>query len=220
MKTIVLDPGHGGHDPGAVGPNGLRESDVVLDVCHRIRERLERSLRIHMTRGDDSFVTLSARREFTNVVDPDLFVSIHCNSGGGRGFEIFTTRGETAADAAATAIFRELEREFPDRPARADFSDGDHDKEAGFAVLRCKAPAVLVELEFIDTAEHWLRQDEARDRYSAAVAEGIAKHLRVAARSAPEPTPAPEPAPAPDNERLRTHLLAMRDHANQALKLI
>ena len=82
IKTIVIDAGHGGRDPGAIGPFGLQEKDVTLDIAVRLRERLTRreGYRILMTRDDDTSISLKDRVEFSNVQNADLFVSIHINS--------------------------------------------------------------------------------------------------------------------------------------------
>ncbi len=79
---IVLDPGHGGRDPGAVGPSGLAEKDVVLDIALRLRKMLEKRLgyRVLLTRGDDRFVPLEERARIANGQAADLFVSIHANA--------------------------------------------------------------------------------------------------------------------------------------------
>lgn len=81
--VVVLDPGHGGHDPGAVGPRGLEEKTVALDVAKRVRRILSRkdpSLIVHLTRESDRFLSLTARTDFANAHGADLFVSIHCNA--------------------------------------------------------------------------------------------------------------------------------------------
>ena len=81
VKRIVLDPGHGGKDPGAVGPNGLREKDVVLSLAKRIKPRLEeKGYEVLMTRDSDVFVELKDRARFANINKADLFVSIHTNA--------------------------------------------------------------------------------------------------------------------------------------------
>jgi N-acetylmuramoyl-L-alanine amidase len=81
VKRIVLDPGHGGRDPGAVGPKGLREKDVVLSLAKRIKPRLEaRGYEVLMTRDRDVFIELKSRAQFANDNNADLFVSIHTNA--------------------------------------------------------------------------------------------------------------------------------------------
>lgn len=81
--TIVLDPGHGGEQPGAKGPNGVREAETALSLALRARKILQRALpdtRIVMTRDRDVFVTLEERSALANALDADLFVSIHLNA--------------------------------------------------------------------------------------------------------------------------------------------
>jgi len=82
IQTIVLDPGHGGKDPGARGPGGLTEKEVVLDVARRLRDLLQDRLgkKVLMTRDKDAFVELDDRAKFANGHKADLFVSIHINS--------------------------------------------------------------------------------------------------------------------------------------------
>ena len=81
VKTIVLDPGHGGRDPGATGPTGTREKDITLDVARRLHRRLElQGFQVLMTREDDRKVSLHDRVAFANEHGADLFLSIHVNA--------------------------------------------------------------------------------------------------------------------------------------------
>ena len=82
VKTIVLDPGHGGHDPGAVGTNGLYEKDVVLDIALKVRTILSenKKFKILLTRDKDVFIPLVERTAFANSKNADLFISIHVNA--------------------------------------------------------------------------------------------------------------------------------------------
>lgn len=81
VKTVVIDPGHGGRDPGATGPNGLSEASVVLEVARRLKARLEAqgNLRVLLTRDGDFSRSLRGRVEFANSVNADLFISLHLN---------------------------------------------------------------------------------------------------------------------------------------------
>jgi len=81
VKTIVIDPGHGGRDPGAIGHSGLFEKDVTLDIARRLRDRLKKHRQYWtiMTRDDDVYVSLKRRAEFANQSGADLFISIHVN---------------------------------------------------------------------------------------------------------------------------------------------
>jgi N-acetylmuramoyl-L-alanine amidase len=87
LRTIVIDPGHGGSEIGATGPNGLTEKEITLDIARRlrdlIRERL--GLQVHLTRESDYDVALENRTEKANNLKADVFISIHANSYRGRG---------------------------------------------------------------------------------------------------------------------------------------
>lgn len=90
---VMIDPGHGGKDPGAIGPTGLKEKDVVLEIGRRIREKLARSGRfdVLMTRDEDAFIPLEERTAMANKGGVDLFVSLHINASRNRRAEGFST---------------------------------------------------------------------------------------------------------------------------------
>ena len=107
VRRVVLDPGHGGHDPGASGPSGLREKDVTLDIAHRAAPLIARELGIStlLTRDSDDYVALDERTARANAFQADLFVSIHCNAsedGAGRGVMTFVL--DDSRDAASTRL--------------------------------------------------------------------------------------------------------------------
>lgn len=81
VQRVVLDPGHGGNDPGAIGPNGVKEKEVALDVAHRAAPVLaSEGMLVALTRDDDRFVSLEERTARANGFGADVFVSIHCNA--------------------------------------------------------------------------------------------------------------------------------------------
>lgn len=82
LRKIVLDPGHGGKDPGAIGVNGIPEKDIVLAVAKKLAKRLKADLGIQvvLTREDDTFIPLEDRTAVANAEDADLFISLHVNS--------------------------------------------------------------------------------------------------------------------------------------------
>lgn len=182
MSTVIfvlIDPGHGGDDPGALG-HGYREADINLAVANRL-DRVLRG-RGHLpllTRASDTTLGLPARVRMENRARPDLFLSIHCNAAthaGAQGFELFTSPGITASDWAAAAIYRAWERTFPEGRTRPDWADGFPDKEAAFYVLtRTGAAAVLVELGFISNYQEalWLADGTAQELMARALADGI-----------------------------------------------
>ena len=117
VRRVAIDPGHGGHDPGAIGPTGLREKDVTLDIAHRVAPILARELGVLtlLTRDDDRYVALAERTARANAFHADLFISIHCNaseSPSARGIATFvfdTTRDDSVAKIAARENATSLE---------------------------------------------------------------------------------------------------------------
>jgi len=113
VARVTLDPGHGGWDSGAMGPTGLREKDVALDVAHRAAPALASELGIEtmLTRDNDVFVPLEERTARANAFHSDLFVSIHCNAtedGHADGVEIYMLDPTRQMDAASLrAVNRE-----------------------------------------------------------------------------------------------------------------
>ena len=124
--TVVLDPGHGGHDFGAIGPNGLAEKEVVLDLALRLAQLLRDRLhvRVLLTRSQDVFVPLQERTAFANRAQADFLVSLHLNGAGRRGavgFEtFFFTREPSDSDARASAQRENLVLETSGTPAAQD----------------------------------------------------------------------------------------------------
>jgi N-acetylmuramoyl-L-alanine amidase len=118
IRRIVIDPGHGGHDPGAVGPSGLQEKDVVLSVGLRLRDLLkdELGLDVVMTRSTDVFIPLEERTAIANKVNADLFLSVHANAAANRnaaGIETYylnLAKTEKAAQLAAKENGTSLEK--------------------------------------------------------------------------------------------------------------
>lgn len=178
MTKIFINPGHapeGNPDPGAVGPSGLRESDVTADVGAMVAQYLRAAgCEVKVYQSDD----LQDICDQANAWGTDAVVSIHCNSFSetSTGMEIYTSRGYTRADDLATLIMSQMEVDFPQLPVRSDWGDGDIDKEAGLYVLiHTDAPAVLVELAFISnpTEEAILASYEGKRKFAAAIARGV-----------------------------------------------
>jgi N-acetylmuramoyl-L-alanine amidase len=108
IGKIVIDPGHGGHDTGTIGPDGLEEKDLVLDVSKRLGKLLETRLgaEVEYTRTTDTFVPLETRTAIANQDHADLFISIHANSSGdpdARGVETYYLNFTSASDALEVA---------------------------------------------------------------------------------------------------------------------
>ncbi len=82
IQKIVLDPGHGGKDPGAIGVGGLTEKDIVLNVAKKLAKKLRNDMAVEvvLTRNDDTFVDLPTRTAIANAENADLFISLHANA--------------------------------------------------------------------------------------------------------------------------------------------
>ena len=106
LVIVAIDPGHGGEDPGAIGPSGLREKDVVLAVALKLRERINSvpGMRAMLTRDGDYFVPLGERVRKARRVQADLFVSIHADAfftPEARGASVFALSANGASSTAA-----------------------------------------------------------------------------------------------------------------------
>ena len=187
---VVIDPGHAGRniDPGAVNATtGLQEADVALIISRLVEKYLLAvGYEVKLTRTDFEQVEtddLSYRTTLANDWGADIFISLHCNSATNqkaKGYEVWTSPGNTLGDKLATCIYEQIAAEFPDRAGRTDYSDGDPDKESRFYVLvHTDAPACLVEMAFISNdAEAALLVDAAwQDRYARAIARGVTDYF-------------------------------------------
>jgi N-acetylmuramoyl-L-alanine amidase len=136
LRRVVLDPGHGGHDPGAIGPSGLREKDVALDIAHRAAPLIARELGVStlLTRDTDVFVPLEERAARANAFGADLFISIHCNAterSGGSGVMTFVlddSKDQLAARIAA--LENSASAEATNELARVMSRSGDRSNDA------------------------------------------------------------------------------------------
>ncbi|MEJ6949779.1 N-acetylmuramoyl-L-alanine amidase family protein [Natronospora cellulosivora (SeqCode)] len=174
-QVIVIDPGHGGHDPGAVGPSGLKESDVVLDISLKLYDLLREntSARVYLTRDTDVFIPLSERSAMANRLDADMFISVHSNAdqwGRRRGIETYA-HFNTSTDSWALAWYLQdsLVRGLglPDNGLKAD----------NFHVIRETAhrKSVLLEVGYIShpTEELFLSDYNNRTRAAQAIYQGL-----------------------------------------------
>ena len=109
LVIVALDPGHGGEDPGAVGPGGTREKDVVLQIAHRLRDRINQqpNMRAYLTRDADFFVPLHVRVQKARSVKADLFISLHADAfftAAPQGASVFALSEKGASSSAARWI--------------------------------------------------------------------------------------------------------------------
>ncbi len=110
IDTVVIDPGHGGRDPGAVGPGDVYEKDVVLQVSLKAKQKLEeKGLKVILTREKDEFLGLQERAKVANEAGGDIFISIHANASphGGWGFETYFLSATASDDEARKTAHKE-----------------------------------------------------------------------------------------------------------------
>ncbi len=173
---IVVDPGHGGQDPGALGIGGIQEKDVILPISSRIAELLEqKGVQAVLTRNSDYFVSLQGRVDMAEKVNADVFVSIHANSAGaGRpdvsGLETYYyDSGLGLARIVHSSILRSVN--VKDRGVR----------KARFYVLRKSSmPSILVETGFLTGREDAAKLGNRlyQNQMAEAIANGIVEYLR------------------------------------------
>lgn len=169
----ILDNGHGQETPGKRSPmwkdsQQLFEWEFNRNLVNRIIAKCS-SAGIQAVKlvPETSDVSLAERCKRANMWynrynGNCVVVSIHANAGGGTGFEVYTSPGQTKADPIATKLIEQLQKDFPEIKMRKDMADGDPDKESQFYILKhTKAPAILVENLFMDNeADCRLLMDE------------------------------------------------------------
>lgn len=221
MKKIVIDPGHGGEDPGATG-NGLKEKDLNFELSKMVAVKLAvYEVNVIMTRTADVELGLYERCEIANDASADYFCSIHTNAGGGTGFESFVYTGAGEHTENIRGILHDKVAVYYKRSGFVDRGK----KQANYVVLReTDMPAVLLENLFIDNQKDTtkLRDVSFLDELAGAIAGGLAAALDLPARidKPVPPTPAliptsvPTPGwdPAREIARLKADGLIKSDH--------
>ena len=175
---VVIDPGHGGPDPGAIGIGGMRETDIVLEVSKQVKQLLsDKGVKVRLTRKNEVGLDLPPRVSFANKMDADVFVSIHANASRGKrrdinGLETFYFRGWRGR-LLAKRIQKQILRVSPGSPDRGV-------KQGRFYVIKnTKMPAVLVEIGFLTGRLDARRLEKAahRKRIAYAISKGILEYL-------------------------------------------
>lgn len=175
---IVVDPGHGGKDPGACG-NGLMEKDITLKLSQLIEAELKNyQVDVQMTRDRDVYVSLEERVRIANQKKADLFISLHVNAGGGTGFESYRDLAASAETIRYQNVIHEAVKAIGDRGKKVA-------SNPRFYVLRhTDMPALLLENLFIDNKVDavFLRDIGFLKRLAEAIGEGIVQALRLKPR--------------------------------------
>lgn len=157
-KIIIIDPGHGGNDSGAIGKNDVQEKEVVLKIAKAFIELNENSdspLEIYLTRYSDTLISLSDRVNMAKVLKADLFLSLHCNHSDNldaRGLELYVANQHSDFSDKATWFAFRLQSELNDKLG----FESRGVKFANFQVLRETIefmPSVLLELGFLSNGD-------------------------------------------------------------------
>jgi len=189
MKPIILlDNGHGNNTAGKRSPlwpdgSQLFEYGFNRDIVKRIAKALI-DLEIHhkVLVNEKHDVSLSERCRRANCYSNAILISVHANAGGGTGFEVFTSVGDTKADPLASILFWEAEKELSEFKMRKDEFDGDPDKESQFYILKhTNCPAILSENLFMDTEEdcRFIMSEIGRKRIADYHIKAIVKMLEI-----------------------------------------
>ena len=159
-KIIVIDPGHGGKDSGAVGINGIQEKDVVMKIANailKLNDKLDRPLNIYLTRYSDTLISLSNRTKLAKTLNADLFISLHCNHSQNKnatGVEVYASRKQGRYSKKSVYLGYLFEKALSEQIGYR--SRGV--RFANFQVLRETVgycPSVLLELGFLSNKEDY-----------------------------------------------------------------
>lgn len=182
---IVLDPGHGGRTPGAVGALGAtrhRESDVALLVARRIKEPLARKHKIVWTRTSDENVTLKRRVEIADANNAGAFISVHMNAGAptARGCEIYYADGDAESMRFASRILTRMAGIYPGFITRGVKPDWKSQHKSLYVLQKQKGRrlAILIEAAFISNAADL--EMALSPQYGLALGEAILSALEAA----------------------------------------
>lgn len=199
MAHVFIDPGHGGHDPGAVG-NGLQEKERVLSLGLQLRDILQANgVKVTMSRTTDVFHSLSKRAEMANNAGADIFISLHLNASNGEGHG-YETYALNANDAKTNKLHDLIHTGGWSYLSGKGFRNRGK-KYANYAVLRLtRMPAILCETGFVDNAKDMsvLRHNEEQRKVAEGYAKGILSYFGKGLTTSPDTNPTPQPEPKPD----------------------
>lgn len=203
-KKIVIDPGHGGSDPGAVGKSKygtFTEKNLTLQVAKMTQEHLIKNFEdvsVQLTRSGDSTLSLSQRTNFANNLKADFLMSIHFNASGSNasGYEDFIYSG--TSDSSTTAKIRNaIHEEVKSRVITKYGIKNRGKKKANFHMVReSNMSAILVETLFVDGDQDqkiMKEKPQVLNDFGIAYAEGIAKALGLKRKSTPKPSTPSKP---------------------------
>lgn len=174
--TIVVDPGHGGHDAGALAPNGLTEKNVNLSVSKYLANYLHKfGAKVILTRSTDKFIPLPGRAAIANAAKADIFVSVHQNSAPNstsNGTETYFHKPSAAK--LSKYVQQELLKSF-------GFNNRDSRKAAFAVIKRTTMPGILTEASFMSNPKvaNILKSKEGRQKQAMAIFNGLKKQFGI-----------------------------------------
>lgn len=174
IKKVIIDPGHGGSDPGAIGPSSYQEKAFTLSTSMKLKNLLDsKGYATQLTRSTDIYLSLQERVDISNKSGADLFVSIHANSfnESSKGVETFSYQSTgMAADVAKLVQARLI--------ANTGLTNRGAKQEAYYVLKYNNIPAILVEAAFISnpTEEALLKSSSFQDKIAKSIIEGIEQY--------------------------------------------
>ncbi|MFD2562943.1 N-acetylmuramoyl-L-alanine amidase family protein [Aquimarina rubra] len=181
---VIIDPGHGGTDYGAVSGNSIKEKDIVLNIALKILRLntlvFENSFEIYLTRHIDTLIALGDRTKLSKVLKPDVFISLHCNQADNafaKGIEVYVF-DNSIYKRSSTYIAYQIQAEAKEK---LGFKTRGV-KQASFQVLRetqSVCPAILLELGFLSAADEggYLERSDKQDALALVVLESLIKYF-------------------------------------------
>lgn len=192
-RLILLDNGHGKETAGKRSPvlqdgSQLFEYEFNRDIVRRITLELDKEKIAYVILVPElKDISLAERVKRANAHHAECgkhtcLISVHANAGGGTGFEVFTSVGQTKSDEFAQIMFDSFKEEFPEQKMRSDRLDGDDDKESNFYILKnTNCPAMLTESFFMDNLQDLkvLMSEEGRSSIAKAHVNAIKKIVKL-----------------------------------------
>ena len=187
-QMVILDPGHGGVDSGAIGINGIKEKDIVMEVAQEAirlnKQMFGNALDIYLTRYNDTLISLSDRTKLVKILQPDAFISIHCNQAErktAQGIEVYVQQTNATINLDLQSKSENLSEELLSEFNKALGFKIRGIKYANFQVLRETkniCPGVLLEVGFLsnrEEAEHSSKVSSIK-AYALVILSGIIKY--------------------------------------------
>lgn len=181
--SVMLDPGHGGKDRGAVGPDGLIESSIVLDIGRLWKRCVVQGDYLYyayLTRFTDRYITLPARCKLANDRKVDLFISLHCNSfhtSKPEGVEVWFKKKCKRSVSLAAELYLSLLGTMPEIAGRGAKSSADAPEGSLYVLENVNMPAALIEFEFLSNPKHFVSDIEDQRRVVKGLAETVEEFL-------------------------------------------